>query len=77
MGMISRESRGLVVMKQTRYLLLTVVLGLAPGCLKVKTEHKLAVEPIHITVDVNVKIDKELDDFFGDIDAVDPTLKKK
>ncbi len=26
------------------------------------------VKPIHITIDVNVKVDKALDDFFGDID---------
>jgi hypothetical protein len=37
------------------------------GCLSVKTE-PIEVKPIHITVDVNVKVDKALDDFFGDID---------
>jgi len=26
------------------------------------------VKPIHITLDVNLKIDRELDDFFGDVD---------
>jgi len=26
------------------------------------------IKPIYITIDVNVKIDKDLDDFFGDID---------
>ena len=37
------------------------------GC---KTEHKVEVEvkPMHITVDVNIRIDKELDDFFGGLD---------
>ena len=38
-----------------------------------QTQHKVEVapvkiEPIHITIDVNVKIDRALDDFFGDID---------
>ena len=38
------------------------------------TQHKVEVapvevKPIHITVDVNVKVDKALDDYFGDIDA--------
>ncbi|MDD3312546.1 hypothetical protein [Pseudodesulfovibrio sp.] len=28
------------------------------------------VKPIHITIDVNVKVDKALDDFFSDIDEV-------
>ncbi len=27
------------------------------------------VKPIHITIDVNVKVQKALDDFFSDIDA--------
>ena len=26
------------------------------------------IKPIHITIDVNVKVDRALDDFFGDID---------
>lgn len=26
------------------------------------------VKPIHITIDVNVKVDRELDNFFSDID---------
>jgi hypothetical protein len=26
------------------------------------------VKPIHITIDVNVRVQKDLDDFFGDID---------
>ena len=38
------------------------------------TQHKVEVapvevKPIHITVDVNVKVDRALDDYFGDIDA--------
>ena len=27
------------------------------------------IKPIHITIDVNVKVDRALDDYFGDIDA--------
>ena len=27
------------------------------------------VKPIHITIDVNIKVDRALDDFFGDLDA--------
>ena len=45
------------------------------GCTKheIKTESKvevapIKVEPIHITIDLNIKIDKELDDFFNDLD---------
>jgi hypothetical protein len=34
------------------------------------------VDPIqvHVTVDVNVKIDKALDDFFGDLDKKSATV---
>jgi len=37
------------------------------GCLNVKTE-PIEVKPIHITVDVNVKVDRALKDFFGELD---------
>lgn len=52
-----------------RFLLLC---SLAPalllgGCLSLKTE-PIEVKPIHITVDVNVKVDRALDDFFGELD---------
>jgi len=41
---------------------------LAAGCVSVD------VKPIHITVDVNVKVDRALDDFFGDIDKKSATI---
>lgn len=52
-----------------RFLLLILVPLAIPfsGCLSVKTE-PIEVKPIHITVDVNVKVDRALDDFFGDLD---------
>ncbi|WP_020588940.1 YnbE family lipoprotein [Desulfobacter curvatus] len=45
------------------------------------TSHEIEVKPveikpIHITIDVNVKVDKALDDFFGDIDAAQKKLEK-
>jgi hypothetical protein len=43
------------------------------GCLSVKTE-PIEVKPIHVTVDVNVKVDKALDDFFGDLDKKSTTI---
>ncbi|NLD37593.1 MAG: hypothetical protein GX654_12065 [Desulfatiglans sp.] len=33
------------------------------------------VKPIHITIDVNVKIDRALDDFFSDIDKAESKLQ--
>ena len=39
------------------------------GCTRHEVEVKpVEIKPIHITIDVNVKIDKELEDFFGDLD---------
>ena len=46
---------------------------LLAGCLNVKTE-PIEVKPIHITVDVNVKVDRALDDFFGDLDKKSATI---
>ena len=34
------------------------------------------VKPIHITIDVNVKIDEALDDFFDDIDEAEESLEE-
>lgn len=54
-----------------RVLCLSCVLFLA-GCIHVKVD---PVE-VHATVDVNVKVDKALDDFFGDLDKKSTTLSK-
>ncbi|HHC24005.1 MAG TPA: hypothetical protein ENK58_01120 [Desulfobacterales bacterium] len=35
------------------------------------------VKPIHITIDVNVKVDRALDDFFGDIDEAEQKTGKE
>lgn len=43
------------------------------GC---KTEHKIEVEvkPMQITVDVNIRIDRELENFFGSLDQAAQTV---
>ena len=43
------------------------------GCLNVRTQ-PIEVKPIHITVDVNVRVEKALDDFFGDLDKKSATI---
>lgn len=43
------------------------------GCVNVKTE-PIRVEPIEITMNVNLRIARELDDFFGDLDAASPLM---
>ena len=50
---------------------------LLQGC----TQHRVEVapveiKPIHITIDVNVKVDKALDDFFGDVDDAEQKIDK-
>ena len=55
--------------------LFTAALALAcAGCVQVKTD-AIEVKPIHITVDVNVKVDRALDDFFGDLDRKSTTIE--
>ena len=59
-----------------RRLLLLILL--APlclgGCLNVKTA-PIEVKPIHITVHVNVRVEKALYDFFGDLDKKSATIE--
>jgi hypothetical protein len=62
----------LPAMKRSLGPVLSVAFALA-GCLNVKTA-PIEVKPIHITVDVNVKIEKALNDFFGDLDKKSTTL---
>jgi len=33
------------------------------------------IKPIHITIDVNVRVDRALDNFFGDIDSAGKGLQ--
>ena len=47
-----------------RRLLLLTGLALLGGCIHVKMD---PIE-VHATLDVNVKVDRALDDFFGDLD---------
>lgn len=44
------------------------------GCIRLKTE-PIRVEPIQITMDVNLRVMKELDNFFGDLDAASEAME--
>lgn len=53
-------------MKRVRRNVLAALLAVSAasvvgGCLSIKTEHE--IKPIHITMDVNLKVQKELEDF--------------
>ncbi len=51
-----------ISMKNTLVILVLLVLV---GCNTIKTEHT-----VKITMDVNVKLDRELDDVFGELDEL-------
>lgn len=55
-----------------------MLLPFGQGCQtqhKVESVHKIEVAPMHITIDVNVKVDRALDDFFGDLDAAEEQIQ--
>ncbi len=63
------------MIRKTLFLLAGIILLVALGC----TQHKVEVapveiKPIHITIDVNVKVDKALDDFFSDVDDTEENI---
>ena len=71
-------------MRRLLPLTLLAALAAAGGCLSVKTENE--IKPIHITMDVNLKVDKELDRDFanesaphskGDFAAVKAMLERQ
>jgi hypothetical protein len=59
-----------------------LLLLIASGCTKHEVETRSQVEvapveikPIHITIHVNIRVDRALDDFFSDIDETAKELK--
>ena len=55
-------------MNKYRMWMVTLVWLAATGCTHYKVDMTHEVKPIHITLDINLKIDRELDNFFGDVD---------
>ncbi len=58
---------------------LFLVLYVFSGC---QTSHQVEVKPveikpIHITIDVNVRVEKALDSFFDDLEAAENKIKKE
>ena len=51
-------------------LAVSAVLLAAVGCISVKTESE--IKPIHITMDINLKVDKEIDKAFADENVSKP-----
>lgn len=64
--------------KGTVFLIGIFMCVLVCGCTQHKVEvAPVKVEPIHITIDVNVRVDRALDDFFGDVDQAEEKLPIK
>lgn len=55
--------------------LFVIPLVVSSACLAVKTEHE--VKPIHITMDVNLKVDKEIDKAFSENKRPEPPKRFK
>ena len=60
----------------TAIFVMVSLLMVTSGC---STRHEVEVKPvevkpIHITIDVNVKVDRALDDFFDDIDQAEEKI---
>lgn len=65
-------------------ILFMAVVLFSASCTKheIESRHQIAVEPveikpIHITIDINIKVDRALDDFFGDIDKAADKLETR
>ena len=63
-------------MRHYCFMMILAILFCVQGC---QTSHEVKVapvevKPIHITIDVNVKVDKALDDFFGDLDEAEEKI---
>jgi len=64
------------MIKHNLILLSALFVLIAAGCTQHRVEvAPVEVKPIHITIDVNVKVDRALDDFFGDIDAAEDQIE--
>ncbi|MEA1935106.1 MAG: hypothetical protein U9N60_11915 [Thermodesulfobacteriota bacterium] len=62
--------------KITGILLVALLVISFPAC---STKHQveikpMEVKPIHITIDVNIRVEKALDDYFGDIDELEDEM---
>ena len=62
-----------------RFILLVWMVMMFGEC---QTRHEVdvkpvEVKPIHITIDVNIKVQKALDDFFSDIDAQEDEIMEE
>ncbi|WP_299981198.1 YnbE family lipoprotein [Desulfobacula sp.] len=60
------------------FIVLFLILFIFAGC---QSSHQVEVKPveikpIHITIDVNIRVEKALDDFFDDLEAAEDEIKE-
>ena len=61
--------------KSITLLLAAITIMMSTSCTRHKVEvAPVEIKPIHITIDVNVKVDKALDDFFGQVDDAEQKI---
>ena len=66
------------MIRKTVFLLAGIIFLVALSCTRHKVEvAPVEIKPIHITIDVNVKVDKALDDFFSDVDNAEENVESK
>ena len=66
------------MIKKLVFIALFLVASVFVGC---QTSHEVAVKPveikpIHITIDVNIRVEKALDDFFDDLEAAEDQIQE-
>lgn len=59
-----------------RCVVLLLALGLCAGCVRVRVD-PIQVEPIYIEVTINHRIQRDLDDFFADLDRESESMEYK
>ncbi len=67
------------MIKKEYIMVLVSLLVIFTGC---ESSHQVAVKPveikpIHITIDVNIRVEKALDDFFDDLEAAEDAIKEQ
>ncbi|WP_304511418.1 YnbE family lipoprotein [Desulfobacula sp.] len=60
------------------FIVLFLILFIFAGC---QSSHQVEVKPveikpIHITIDVNIRVEKALDDFFDDLEDAEDKIKE-
>ena len=54
------------------FIFLMSLLFFCTGCTKSEVDIKpVEIKPIHITIDINLKVDRALDNYFGDLDKLE------